>query len=182
MTMKFNKDMYARMRSKKDEPLSAIGAKSIHVTKRGTPILAALSSIPTLTTVGIASPTPSVEELTPRHKKPRTGDKQKKKADSRSSSIWDDDGVALAHAQDVFSADDTKVFSKVSANEVMGHHLHKLVQVPVQVYIFRLSFLFLFSFFVKYICIFFFKCWERVSILLRRTWLKRPRSSLRGPM
>ena len=136
-------------------PLSAIGAKSIRVTKRGTPILAALSSIPTLTTVGIASPTPSVEELTPRHKKPRTRDKQKKKADSRSSSIWDDDGVALAHAQDVFSADDTKVFSKVSANEVMGHHLHKLVEVPVQVYIFCSSFLFLFSFFVKYICIFF---------------------------
>ena len=158
MTMKFNKDMYAWMKSKKDEPLFAIGAKSIRVTKRGTPILAALPSTPTLTTVGIASPTPSVEELTPQHKKPRTGDKRKKKADSRSSSIWDDDGVALAHAQDVFSADDTKVFSKVSANEVMGHHLHKLVQVPMQVYIFRLSFLFLFSFFVKYICIFFFKC------------------------
>ena len=98
MTMKFNKDMYAWMKSKKDKPLFAIGAKSIRVTKRGTTILAALPSTPTLTTVGIASPTPSVEELTPRHKKPRTGDKQKKKADSRSSSIWDDDGVTLAHA------------------------------------------------------------------------------------
>ena len=75
MTTKFNKDMYAWMRSKKDEPLSAIGAKFVRVIERGTPILATLPSIPTHVMVGIASPTPSVEELTPRHKKPRTGDK-----------------------------------------------------------------------------------------------------------
>ena len=73
MTTKFNKDIYAWMRSKKDEPLSAIGAKFVRVTERGTPILA--MSIPTHVMVGIALPTPSVEELTPWHKKPRTGDK-----------------------------------------------------------------------------------------------------------
>ena len=39
MTTKFNKDMYARMRNKKDEPLSAIGTKSVRITDRGTPIL-----------------------------------------------------------------------------------------------------------------------------------------------
>ena len=127
MTTKFNKDMYARMRSKKDEPLSVIGAKFIHVMERGAPILATLPFTPTLGTVGIASPTPSVEELTPRHKRPRTKDKKKEKVYSRSSSVWDDAGVALACAQDVFSADDMKVFSRVSANEVVGCHLHKLV-------------------------------------------------------
>ena len=82
MTTKFNKDMYTRMRSKMDEPLSTIGAKSIHVTERGAPILLVLPSTPTLRTVGTASPTPSMEELTPQHKRPRTGDKQKEKVDS----------------------------------------------------------------------------------------------------
>ena len=65
MTAKFNKNMYAWMRNKKDEPLSAIGAKSVHITKRSAPILAALPSAPTPGMVGMASPTPSVEELTP---------------------------------------------------------------------------------------------------------------------
>ena len=65
MTTKFNKDMYAWMRNKKDEPLFAIGAKSVRVTEKGAPILAALPSTPTLGMVGIASPTPSVKELTP---------------------------------------------------------------------------------------------------------------------
>ena len=77
MTTKFNKDMYARIRGKKDEPLSAIGAKTVRVMERGAPISSALPSTPTLGTVGTASPTPSVEELTPRHKRLRIGDKQK---------------------------------------------------------------------------------------------------------
>ena len=58
MTTKFNKDMYAQMRGKKDEPLSAIGAKAIHVMERGAPISSVLPFTPTIGTVGIASPTP----------------------------------------------------------------------------------------------------------------------------
>ena len=146
MTTKFNKDMYARMRNKKDEPLSAIGAKSVHVTKRRPPILAALPSTLTPGTVRTASPTPLVEELTPQHKKPRTGGKQKEKVDSRPSSIWDDVKVALARAQDVFGANDLKVFSGVSTNEVVRRHLHKLVQVPMQLclpFVFLLSFIYI---------------------------------------
>ena len=177
-----SEDMNAQMRSKKDEPLSAIGAKSDRVTERGAPILAVLLSTPTPGTVGTASSTPLVEELTPRHKKPRTGDKQKEKVDSQSSSVWDDAGVALARAQDIFGDDDMKVFLGVSTNEVVGRRLHKLVQVFVQVYIFRLSFFFWVKYIYIYIYTYFFRCWERVSILLRSTWLRRPRSSLRGPM
>ena len=93
MTTKFNKDMYARMRNKKDEPLSAIGTKFVRITDRGTPILAALPSSPTSVPAGTASPTPSVEELTPHNKRLRVGDKQKERVDSRPSSIWDDAGV-----------------------------------------------------------------------------------------
>ena len=131
MTMKFNKDMYARMRGKKDKPLFAIGTKSVRITDRGAPILAALPSTPTPITAGTVSPTPSVEKLTPRNKRPRVGDKQKEKADSRPSNIWDDAGVSMARAQDIFNTDDLKVLSRVPADEVVRRHLHKLVQVPV---------------------------------------------------
>ena len=131
MMTKFNKDMYARMRNKKDESLSTIGAKSVRVTERGAPILAALPSTLIPGTGGIALPTPSVEELTLSHKKPRIGDKQKEKVNSRPSSVWDDVRVAMVRAQDVFGANDLKVFLGVPADEVVRRHLHKLVQVPV---------------------------------------------------
>ena len=44
MTTKFNKDMYARMRGKKDKPLSTLRTKSVRLMDRGAPILAALPS------------------------------------------------------------------------------------------------------------------------------------------
>ena len=110
MTTKFNKDMYARMRNKKDEPLSTIWIKSVCITDRGASILAAFPSSPTYVPVGTASPTLLVEELTPRNKRLRVGDKQKEKVNSRPSSIWDDAGVSVARAQDIFSADEMKVF------------------------------------------------------------------------
>ena len=44
MTTKFNKDMYAKMRSKKDEPLSNIGKKIVRVTRKG-PSIAPLVSV-----------------------------------------------------------------------------------------------------------------------------------------
>ena len=131
MTTNFNKDMYARIRNKKHEPLSALGTKSIRITDRSAPILAAFPSSPTSVPVGVASPTPSVEELTPRNKRLRVGKKQKEKIDSRPSSIWDDTGVSVARAQDTFSADEMKVFSGVPADDVVRGHLHKLVQVTV---------------------------------------------------
>ena len=87
MTTNFNKDMYARMRNKKDEPLSALGTKSVRITDRGTPILVGFPSSLTSVPTGVALPTPSVEELTPRNKRLRLGEKQKEKVDSRSSSI-----------------------------------------------------------------------------------------------
>ena len=128
---KFNKDMYARMRSKKDEPLSTLGTKSVRITDRGVPILVALPSSPTSALARVASPTPSVEELPSRNKRLRIGEKQKEKVDSRPSNVWDDAGVSVARAQDTFSADELKVFSGVPADDVARHHLHKLVQVTV---------------------------------------------------
>ena len=131
MTTKFNKDMYARMRGKKDKPLSALGTKSVRITDRAILILAALPSSPTSASARGASPTPLVEELPPRNKRLRVGEKQKEKVDSRPSSVWDDAGVSVARAQDIFSADEMKVFSGVPAYDVARRHLHKLVQVIV---------------------------------------------------
>ena len=131
MMTKFNKDMYVRMRSKKDKPLSAIRTKSVRITNRGTPILAELPSSPTSVPAGVVSLISLVEELPPRNKRLRVGEKQKEKVDSRPSSIWDDAEVSVARAQDTFSADEMKVFSGVPADDVARHHLHKLVQVTV---------------------------------------------------
>ena len=142
MTTKFNKDMYAQMRSKKDEPLFALETKSVRITERGAPILATFPSTPTPVTVGMASPTLSVEELTPRHKRPRTGDKQKEKVDCKPFSIWDDAGVSMARAQVIFNMDNLKVLSRVPTDEVVRRHFHKLVQVPV---LLCLTFIFSFS-------------------------------------
>ena len=75
------------------------------------------------------SPATSVEEITPCPKRQRVADKGKEKVGSRSSSIWDDAGLALMRAQDVFTIEDRKVFSSMPSNEIVGHHIHKLVQV-----------------------------------------------------
>ena len=131
MTTKFNKDMYARMRNKKDEPLSALGTKSVRITDRGASILVALPSSPPSIPAGVTSPTPSVEELTPRNKRLKVGEKQKEKVDSRPSNIWDDAKVSVAKAQGAFSANEMKVFSEVPTDDITRHHLHKLVQVTV---------------------------------------------------
>ena len=129
MTTKFNKDMYAQMRSKKEEPLSALGTKSVRITDRGIPILAVLLSSPTSAPTRVVSLTPSVEELLPRNKRLKVGEKQKEKVDFRPSSVWDDAGVSVARAQDTFNADELKVFSGVPAEDIVRRHLHKLVQV-----------------------------------------------------
>ena len=131
MMTKFNKDMYARMRGKKDEPLSALGTKFVRITDMGVSILAVLPSSPTSALTRGASPTPSVEEVPPRNKRLRAGEKQKEKVDSGPSCIWDDAEVSVARAQETFSADELKVFSRVPADDVTRCHLHKLVQVTV---------------------------------------------------
>ena len=126
MTTKFNKDMYARMRGKKDEPLSALGTKFVRITDRGALILA-LPSSPTSAPARSASPTPSVEEVPPRNKRLRAREKQKEKVDAKPSCVWDDAGVSVARSQETFSADKLKVFSAMLVDDVARRHLHKLM-------------------------------------------------------
>ena len=66
MMTRFNKDMYAKMRSKKDEPLSNIGKKGVRVTRKGPSVPPATDATPIVSgveNVRIASPTTSVEEI-----------------------------------------------------------------------------------------------------------------------
>ena len=141
MTTKFNKDMYAKMRSKKDEPLSNLGKKVVRVTGQGsTP-----TPIPpiALETTRTASPTTSIEEIvTPGSKRQRVASKgkEKKKADAFSSTIWDDERLALDRAHEVVTPADLRALSDMSLNDVASRHVHKLVQV-------RSSSLFIFYFF-----------------------------------
>ena len=102
--------MYAKMRSKKNEPLSNLGKRTVRVTGKGPPtISSALVSLAVLSTetTRTAFPATSVEEIpTPISKRPRLTDKEK--ADSHPSSVWDDAGLAV---------------------EIMARHVHKIVQV-----------------------------------------------------
>ena len=54
-------------------------------------------------------------------------DKGKDKADSHSSTIFDNVGLALAKIQESFSTEELRVFMGVPLHEIVGHHIHKLV-------------------------------------------------------
>ena len=130
---KFNKDLYARMRMKKDEPLSSLGKRIVCVTGKGPSITPPASITPIVSgtkmtrTAFLAT---SVEEIpSPAFKRPRVTDKGEEKADSHSSCVWDDEGLAVERAHGVVTAEDLKVISDVSFNKVATCHVHKLVQV-----------------------------------------------------
>ena len=85
MTTKFNQDMYAKMRSKKNESLSNLGKRTVHIIGKGPLVAPAVLGTETTRT---ASPATSVEEITTLiSKRPRLTDKGKENVDSRASSI-----------------------------------------------------------------------------------------------
>ena len=133
MTTKFNKDMYAKMRSKKDEPLSNIGKKTVRVTRKGPSIAPLVSVNPIVSvteTTRMASLATSVEEIpTPGSKRPRVSGKEKEKVDSRSSTIWDYERLAVDRAHEVVTAVDLKTLSDAPLNEVASRHVHRFVHV-----------------------------------------------------
>lgn len=125
MTTKFNQDMYAKMRAKRNEPLFALGKRGVRVVDQG--LLVILTTNVPIPTRAASSAT-LVEEITPLKKKPRV-DKGKEKASLQSSSVWDNADFAQTKAHKVFSSDELQALSEVSPNEMVGHHVHKLVQV-----------------------------------------------------
>ena len=57
MKTKFNQDMFAKMRSKKNEPLSKLKKRTVRVVGKGPPVTPA---VPDIETTKIASPATSV--------------------------------------------------------------------------------------------------------------------------
>ena len=160
MTTKFNKDMYAKMRSKKDEPLSNLGKKVVRVTEKG-PAPTPLSVIPLAApeTTRTASPTASIEEIaTPGSKRQRLADKgkEKEKADIRPSTIWDDERLAVNRAHEVVTPANLRALSDMSLNDVASRHVHKLVQVRSSSIFSLFTLFFSFLFFLFFIFYFLF--------------------------
>nr|XP_023896501.1 LRR receptor-like serine/threonine-protein kinase FLS2 [Quercus suber] len=129
MTTKFNKGMYAKMRSKKDEPLSNIGKKTVCVTRKGSFVAPAASITPIFSraeAMRTTSPTTFVEEIGVTHisKRPRLSEEEKKKVDS---TLWSDEKLAVDRAHEVVTTADLKVLSGVPFNDVVARHVHKLV-------------------------------------------------------
>ena len=133
MAAKFNKDMYAKMRSKKDKPLSSIGKKGVRVTGKGpsvTPVTSATPIVSGVETVRTTSLATLVEEIpTPSSKRLRTSGKEKEKADSHSSTVWSNRGLAVDRAHGIVTTEDLKVLTSVPFNVVANQQVHKLVQV-----------------------------------------------------
>ena len=133
MTTKFNKDMYTKMRSDKDEPLSSIGKKGVRVTGKGpsvTPVTSATPIVSAIETVRTASSATSMEEIPiPSSKRLRTSSRERERADSHSSTVWSDEGLAMDRAHGVVTAEDLKALNGVPFNVVANQQVHKLVQV-----------------------------------------------------
>ena len=132
MTTKFNKDMYTKMRAKKDKPLANIGKKVVRVTGKGPSVIPSMDATPIVSGVKgtqVASPATFVEEIsTLSSKRSRLSAKDKEK-ERAGSSVFDDEGMAVERAHNVVRAEDLKVFSRVPINMVASQHIHKIVQV-----------------------------------------------------
>ena len=84
MMTKFNQGMYARMRAKKNEPLSNLGARNVRVMDKGVSFTLATLATPSTEMTRTASLASSAEEIIPfQNKRQCTWDKLKDKADSR---------------------------------------------------------------------------------------------------
>ena len=75
-----------------------------------------------------ASPGVSIEKVVRPSKKRKTGDKWKEKV---GCNVWEDAGVAMDCASELFTPGEMKEISSVPSLEMVSCHVHKLVQVVV---------------------------------------------------
>ena len=95
MTTKFNQGMYAKMKAKKNEPISNLGKRTMCIMEKGVLVT---PPAPVTEPTRTASPATLMEEITPFSKRQRMADKGKEKATSHSSSVWDDFDLTLTRA------------------------------------------------------------------------------------
>ena len=171
MTSKFNKEMYKKIKEKKNEPLSSIGQKKLRFTdkerkkEKEKEMVERGSSTPILELGDQeASPGVSVEEVTRPLKRLKVRGKGKEKV---GSSVWSDAEATVDRVNEFFTLREMKEISSTPSHEMVNRHVHKLVQVIPPVFVHPLFFFF-FSFF------FFFtdswggfplvRCWARPCI------------------
>ena len=121
MLIRYSKEKYACIRGLKNEPLSNLAADSKKrklSEEKGKAV--ALPSVQ----VALSSPTPSLEVTT--FTPPTTRSKGKGKA---GRSVWDDLATTMGHAHNVITDDTLKGLSSIPSHELVGRHIHKLVQV-----------------------------------------------------
>ena len=128
MTSKFNKEMYDKIKGKKNEPLSSIGQKRLRITDKDKELVERGSSTPTLDLEEglVASPGVSIEEVARPSKKQKAAGKGKGKADA---SVWLDAGTAMDRATELFTPGEMREVTSVPSHEMVSRHVHKLVQV-----------------------------------------------------
>ena len=132
MTSKFNKEMYAKIKGKKNEPLSAIGQRVLRITdkekEKETVERVSSTLAPDLDEGQAASPDVSIEEVVRPLKERKMGAKGKEKV---SFSVWEDTGVAMDCVNELLTPREMKEISSVPSHEMVSRHVHKLVQVIV---------------------------------------------------
>ena len=178
---KFNKDLYAKMKAKKNEPLSNIGQRRLKITdkereKEKESAERGLSTL-TLDEGRATSPTISIEEVDLPTKKRKIGEKGKEKM---CSNAWTDAGAAMARANELLTPEEMREISSMPSHEIVNQHVHKLVQVA--------SSLFCYYYYYYYFCLLaltvmnpFVRFWERRCIPLPNIWQMRRRPSWPTP-
>ena len=134
MTSKFNKEMYKKIREKKNEPLSSIGQRKLRFTdkekekEREKEIVEKGSStlVLELEEGQAASPSVSIEEVVRPLKKQKVESNGKEKV---GSSVWSDAEAAMDRANELLTPGEMKEISSIPSHEMVSCHVHKLVQV-----------------------------------------------------
>ena len=134
MTSKFNKEMYRKIKEKKNEPLSSIDQRKLRFMdkekekERKKEIVERGSSTPVveLEEGQAASPSVSVKEVARPLKKYKVGSKGKEKV---GSSVWFDAEAAMDRANELLTPGEMKEISSIPSHEMVSRHVHKLVQV-----------------------------------------------------
>ena len=128
MMTKFNKDLYAKIKGKKNEPFSSIGQRRLRVVEKDKEmekeVVERGSSTLTLDEGHITSPRISIEEVGPPSKKCKAGDKGKEKV---GSSVWADAGVAIAWANELLTPKEMREILSMPSHEMVSQHVHKLM-------------------------------------------------------
>ena len=178
MTSKFNKEMYRKIKEKKNEPLSSIGQKKLRFTDRKKEkekekeLVERGSSTLILELDGQeASPGVSIKEVARPLKRLKVGGKGKEKV---GSSIWSDAETAVDRVNEFFTLGEMKEISSTPSHEMASRHVHKLVQVTFPALV---SHLFCFFFFFPdsrggFLLV---RCWARRCILRPSTWQTKRR-------